>query len=169
MPGDRHAIGRPVSHISKSSWLPAGRSRAARFFCCPGVQRLCGYRMIFGLLGDQVSGLTVNRFVQKRPTRILSDQGRREGICRLPSMPSPYSTSPMTAGPVGSERVRRHPHHRPRSALRAASPAVPVLSGPGPHRGGRPRRATRPHAAALPTSAIFLNSARTSGWCRSVS
>ena len=39
----------------------------------------------------------------------------------------------MAAGLVGSRRVRRHPHHRHRSAPRAASPAVPVLLGPGPH------------------------------------
>ena len=44
-----------------------------------------------------------------------------------------YLASPMAAGLVGSRRVRRHPHHRHRSAPRAASPAVPALSGPGPH------------------------------------
>jgi hypothetical protein len=48
---------------------------------------------------------------------------------------------------------------------RAASPAVPAHSGPGPHPKGRPRPANRHHAAVLPASAIFRNSARTSGWC----
>ena len=48
---------------------------------------------------------------------------------------------------------------------RAASPAVPAHSGPGPHPEGRRRPANRHHAAALSVSAIFLNSARTSGWC----
>jgi hypothetical protein len=40
---------------------------------------------------------------------------------------------PINTDPVGSERVRRHSHHRACSARRAASPAVPALSGPGPH------------------------------------
>ncbi len=46
------------------------------------------------------------------------------------------SASPMTTGLVGSGQVRRHPHHHNRSAPRAASPAVPAFSGPGPHRRG---------------------------------
>ena len=34
-------------------------------------------------------------------------------------------------GLVGSERVRRHPHHRTCSAAWTASPAVPALIGSG--------------------------------------
>jgi len=37
----------------------------------------------------------------------------------------------MASGLVGCKRVRHHPHHRPRSAPREASPAVAALSGPG--------------------------------------
>jgi len=44
-----------------------------------------------------------------------------------------HLAGPMAAGLVGSRRVRRHPHHRRRSAPRAASPTVPALLGPGPH------------------------------------
>ena len=51
-------------------------------------------------------------------------------LTRLLSTPhASILASPMATNLVGSRRVRRHPHHRPRSAPRAASPAVPALNG----------------------------------------
>jgi hypothetical protein len=50
--------------------------------------------------------------------------------CRARSIPLGL---PYDGRPGGHPRVRRHSHHRHRSAPRAASPAVPALSGPGPH------------------------------------
>ncbi len=127
---------------------------------CTSRQSSCGCRTISDVPGNQVVGLATNRFVQKRPTRILSDQGRRGGNGRLSSMPSPHSTSPIKAGLVGSERVRRCPHRRPRSAPRAASPAVPALSGPGPHLESRPHGADW-HRATAPAASLTVPVATT--------
>ena len=58
------------------------------------------------------------------------------------------AAGPMTAGLVGSERVRRHPHRRARSAPqcgvsrgpRACRVRVPIETGRRPPRGGRTGR-----------------------------
>ena len=64
----------------------------------------------------------------------------------------------MTAGLVGSERVRRHPPP-PRSIRPTVRrlPRSPRLSGPGPHRGRRsPRLGDRTSLPALAAdSALF--------------
>ena len=105
----------------------------------------------------------------------------RERACRPTTRPlrlcSPacrdkYLASPMTAGLVGLRRVRRHPHHRPRSAPRAASPAVPALLGPGPHhiRGndssitGQRHRRKGQHVAPVAPAIRLHWTARRSDW-----
>lgn len=68
---------------------------------------------------------------------------------------------PYDGQPGGHQRVRRHSHHRPRSAPRAASPAVPALNGSGspslgttiagqPAIGGNEKKVAWP-APAVPT------------------
>jgi len=46
-------------------------------------------------------------------------------------MATSRAAGPMTADLVGSERVRRHPHRRARSAPQCGAPAVPALFGSG--------------------------------------
>ena len=72
-----------------------------------------------------------------------------------------HAASENSSGLVGSGRGRRHPHRRARSAPRAASPAVPALSGPGPH---YHHSAAAFAAPMLSISAIVWNSLRYS--CR---
>lgn len=81
------------------------------------------------------------RHSRARPRNITHASTRRRG-------------RPYDGQPGGRQRVRRHPHHRPRSAPRAASPAVPALSGPGPHLSAGLARAAGYHAAAVLPSMI---------------